>query len=116
MRWRIRLGERNFQVQYKEGPKNLHAYAISRLRTNAEIASDDWDKIPSFLIHTHSGSTDSLLPKHSFKRIQNQQARQDYIVTNDKRIHDNSISEALSATVPKPTPADPCSNQFQSKN
>ena len=34
---------------YKKGPSNVHADALSRLRTNAETIADDWDEIPCFI-------------------------------------------------------------------
>ena len=50
LRWRFRLAEYNFHVMYKKGPQNVHADALSRLRTATETVADDWDEIPSFLV------------------------------------------------------------------
>lgn len=60
MRWRFCLEDCNFLVQYKRGPRNVHADALSRLWTNAAATSNDWDKILSFLIENPLDSTDSL--------------------------------------------------------
>lgn len=53
MQRRRRLAEYNFQVMYTKGPCNVQAYALSRLCTLAETATDGLDEIPYFLLSEH---------------------------------------------------------------
>lgn len=63
MRWYLHLAEYTFQVQNIKELHNVYADRLSRLRTNTETTSDDWDEVPSVHIHTLSDSPDKLLPK-----------------------------------------------------
>lgn len=67
LRWRLRLAQNNFQVQYKNRPHNAHHDPLSRLGIKVETTSDDWHKIPSSLIHTYSQSSNNPPPKQRFK-------------------------------------------------
>ena len=49
MRWRLRLSEFDFQVEYKKGKLNTQADALSRLATNGETTIDIDDDIPCFM-------------------------------------------------------------------
>ena len=48
MRWRLRLSEFDFEIQYKKGLKNTQADALSRLKTFSETISPIDDEIPCF--------------------------------------------------------------------
>jgi transposase InsO family protein len=49
-RWRLRLSEFDFDIQYKKGRVNTQADALSRLRTDAETAFDpEADAVPVYL-------------------------------------------------------------------
>ena len=50
MRWRLRLSEFDFTVQYKRGLCNTQADALPRLATLGETKSDIDDEIPCFMI------------------------------------------------------------------
>ena len=50
MRWRLRLSEFDFQVEYKKGKANTQADALSRLRTNGETSHIEDDEIPCYLL------------------------------------------------------------------
>lgn len=106
MRWRLRLAEYNFQVHYKKGPSNVHADALSRLRTTAETTTDDWDEIPSFSLEGNLPSPDTFPPKKRFLCDQSQFAHCDNIASADL-ILDASIHDELFAALPDPTPEDP---------
>ena len=49
MRWRIRLSEFDFQVEYKKSKLNTQADALSRLATDGETTDDIDDDIPCFM-------------------------------------------------------------------
>lgn len=51
MRWRLRLAEYTFNIQYKLGKLNTQADALSRLHTTGETIHEDWDDIPALLIN-----------------------------------------------------------------
>ena len=40
LRWRLRLSEFNFAINYKKGSRNLHADAMSHLSTLSETRSN----------------------------------------------------------------------------
>ena len=51
MRWRLRLSEFDFNIEYKKGICNTQADALSRLRTNAEVQFDaDESDIPVYAV------------------------------------------------------------------
>ena len=50
MRWRLRLSEFDFEVQYKKGKANTQADALSRLQTLGETTASVDDAIPCFII------------------------------------------------------------------
>ena len=54
MRWRLRLSEFNFTIQYKRGVQNTQADALSRLATLGETTSDLDDEIPCFMVEEDS--------------------------------------------------------------
>ena len=49
MRWRIRLSEFDFQVEYKKSKLNTQADALSRLATDGERTNDIDDDISCFM-------------------------------------------------------------------
>ena len=51
MRWRLRLAEYTFNIQYKLGKLNTQADALSRLHTTEETVHENWDDIPALLIN-----------------------------------------------------------------
>ena len=62
MRWRLRLGEFDFRIEYKKGLKNTQADALSRLRTLGETTVPLEEEIPCF---TMSESDRPSEPKDS---------------------------------------------------
>ena len=52
MRWKLRLGEFDFQVKYKKGKLNTQADALSRLPTTGVTTVDFDEEIPCFLSET----------------------------------------------------------------
>ena len=50
MRWRLRLSEFDFRIEYKKGTLNAQADALSRLRTLGETTVPIDDDIPSFFL------------------------------------------------------------------
>ena len=119
MSWRLRLAEYNFQVMYKKGPQNVHADAVSRLRTAAETVTDDWDEIPSFLLEEEfSDVTDDETDNrtHLPRKLRFKQSRRKHLSAqpldildevNDLLYLDHYDSDQLFATLPDPTPSDP---------
>ena len=54
MRWRLRLSEFDFTIQYKRGVQNTQADALSRLATLGETTSDIDDEITCFMVEGDS--------------------------------------------------------------
>ena len=50
LRWRLRLSEFDFAINYKKGSRNLHADAMSRLSTLGETTVEPDYKIPCFTV------------------------------------------------------------------
>ena len=118
MRWRLRLAEYNFQIKYKTGTTNVHADALSRLRTNAETVQDDWDEIPSFLLEDDPSDVNEnnhdllVLPtklrfKQRFSVYQHDCQHTGMDSVDDLLNLDEYESDELFATLPSPVPSDP---------
>ena len=69
MRWRLRLSEFDFRVEYKKGCLNTQADALSRLQTLGETVPHIDHEIPCFLaesglgqslVHTRTGQADTI--------------------------------------------------------
>ena len=58
MRWRLRLAEYTFNIQYKLGNLNTQADALSRLHSEGETVHEDWDEIPALIINDVSSDAD----------------------------------------------------------
>ena len=56
MRWRLRLGEFDFEVKYKKGNLNAQADALSRLPTSGETTVSVDEEIPCFLAQLPPGA------------------------------------------------------------
>ena len=60
MRWRLRLAEYDFSIEYKKGICNTQADALSRLRTDAEVEYDPDDvDIPVYSVDIDEENDDS---------------------------------------------------------
>ena len=60
-RWRLRLSEFDFEIQYKKGVKNTQADALSRLLTNSETVFDaDADVVPVYLADAITNASSAL--------------------------------------------------------
>ena len=104
---------------YKKGPQNVHADALSRLRTAAETVADDWDEIPSFLLEEEfSGVTDDETDNraHLPRKLRFKQSRRKHLSAqsldmldevNDLLYLDHYNGDQLFAILPDPTPSDP---------
>ena len=71
MRWRLRLGDFDFRIEYKKGNKNTQADALSRLKTLGETVVPIDEDIPCFPSTTPDeesltqGCTAESVPDHS---------------------------------------------------
>ena len=94
MRWRLRLAEFDFNVQYKRGKLNQQADALSRLRTMAETIDDDSEEIPTFLI------TDS-------QQLTNEEESTQHEEEEDILSLEDTKWDELFMILPEPTQSDP---------
>ena len=112
MRWRLRLAEYDFNIEYKTGKTNTQADALSRLHTSAETINDDAEDFPAF--HIGESINDFNIQEGIFLSMDN--------VPDQTPDTDDSLSElndiedytadAVFATLPDPVPSDPMFQQI----
>lgn len=89
---------------------NPAIYTLTRYPDSKQTrkpSSDDWDKIPFFLIQAPPDFSGNLPPKQLFILIHKQHAQQDHSTPSDDHIFGDLVPDALFATMPEPTPTDP---------
>ena len=80
LRWRLRLSEFDFAINYKKGSRNLHADAMSRLSTLGETTVERDYEIPCYTVESSDTDKDEEV-----EFLENEYSRLDCFIAGTQR-------------------------------
>lgn len=86
MRWKIKLDEYNFEIEYKKGTLNSNADALSRIRPKFQITKTTEDIFEKSCNIVHCISKDKQLGKGFAKQINSIFNSKNYLINKNKNI------------------------------